>query len=452
MDPPEYAHAAELVQHQQWNDALQVIRPLLAEYPDSPKLLNLEGLALLGAGESDSARHAFEQALALNPTFAPASKNLAILEWTTGAPRAAADTKSALSLNPTDAVLNSYGALAAIERRDAQTALLCLNKAGSATALLPPDLEYRLGLQLAEQGLYRESIPLLQHVLATRGGSWKLRYNLALAQFRAGEFRASIDSLAPLSTQSASSDTLNLLAQAYQKAGEPQQAVDTFRKAITADPLDDANYLDLAALCVDNGALDKAVEVIQAGLDKNPRSTRLHFQLGLLYVLSHNYETAQASFERSAALEPQNDLPRAGMQLATLQENHVDQAIAGLRQQVKERPESAMLWYLLGSALTHGGAPDGSAEQQEAESAYRKALALDPNLAWPYVELGKIYIRQKRPAEAVPLLEKAVQMNVDARPAYYQLAIAFRELNQPDRSKEMLTKVQSLNAREHDSH
>ena len=66
-------------------------------------------------------------------------------------------------------------------------------------------------------------------------------------------------------------------------------------------------------MCVDNGALDKAVEVIQAGLDKNPRSTRLHFQLGLLYVLSHNYETAQASFERSAALEPQNDLPRAGM-------------------------------------------------------------------------------------------------------------------------------------------
>jgi tetratricopeptide (TPR) repeat protein len=169
-------------------------------------------------------------------------------------------------------------------------------------------------------------------------------------------------------------------------------------------------------------------------------------------VLSRNYDRAQAAFEQAALLEPQSDLPQAGMQLASVQQSHLAEAIAGLRQQLKERPKSAVLWYLLGSALTHGGVADKSPEQREAAFAYRKSIDLDPNLSWPYVELGKIYIRLKRPAEAVPLLEKAIRMNAEVRPAYYQLALAYRELNQPERSREMLAKVQSLNARDHENH
>jgi hypothetical protein len=46
------------------------------------------------------------------------------------------------------------------------------------------------------------------------------------------------------------------------------------------------------------------------------------------------------------------------------------------------------------------------------------------------------------------MLEKAIGMNGASRAAYYRLALAYRELNRPERAREMLVKVRGINARE----
>jgi tetratricopeptide (TPR) repeat protein len=93
----------------------------------------------------------------------------------------------------------------------------------------------------------------------------------------------------------------------------------------------------------------------------------------------------------------------------------------------------------------------GSAEKREAAAAYKKAVEADPKLPSPYVELAKIYLAQKLVPQAKALLEAAIRLDPDSRPAYYQLAIAYRDLHEPERSEEMFAKVRELNAREHGS-
>jgi tetratricopeptide (TPR) repeat protein len=450
-EPPEYQEAMRHVQARHWSEALASLRPLLDRYGNNAKVLNLEGLALAGAARIPEACAAFQKALRLHPEFWPALKNLAVVEWNGGLPQAAEHTEAALKTVPADPVLNAYGSLGAIARQDTKLTLDRLQRSGDLVRVLPLELRYKLGVQLGEIGLYPQSISVFEQMLRSGADSPSLRYNLALAQFRAAQYQDSINTLEPLRSKSLASDSLNLLAQAYEHTGQTQKAADTFREAIAKNPKDENNYLDLANLCVDAGLLDKGVSVIDAGLAQLPESARLNFQAGLLQVLSRDFARAEPAFQRAASLQPTGDLPAAAMQLAKIQQSSLDEAIAGLRAELKRKPESGMLWYLLGTALTHGATAHGSAEEQEAAAAYKRAIDVDPKLPWPYVELAKIYLAQKRVPEATALLEAAIRLDPDSRPAYYQLAIAYRELHEPERSEQMFARVRELNAREHGS-
>src|SRR4029077_15455853 len=101
QDPPEYLEAVRLVQQRQWTAALERVHKLNQQYPGNPKVGNLEGLALLGSGNSQRAEAVFQQVVTAHPDFFPALKNLALLEWETNEPVAAANhTAKALQINP----------------------------------------------------------------------------------------------------------------------------------------------------------------------------------------------------------------------------------------------------------------------------------------------------------------------------------------------------------------
>ena len=444
QDPPAYREAMRLVQAQRWDDALEKIAALTAEYPRNPKVQNLEGLAFIGKGDTARAMACFEEALEGSPNFAPALKNLAILEWNSGRrPQAEKHTAEALKMMPRDAVLNAYGVIAALETRDAETAKDRFNLAGDAVSVLPPELESRLAVLLGTHELYAEAIRTDEDMLKRGFDSPLLRYNLGLAQFLAGDYPACIRTLEDARSRKPSSDVLNLLAQAYDKTQQTQKAIDTLREASRLDPLDENNYLDLATLCLDHGAYPLGIEVVQVGLKYKPDSARLLFQLGLLYALSGDFGSAETNFERAAQLQPASDLPTAALDLAAIQQSRLGPAIDDLRAKVKQQPASAVLWYLLGSALIRSGAGEGTAE--EAVAAFRNAIRLDPKLPYSYIELGKIYMRMRKIHDAVPLLESATRLAPRERAPYYQLALAYRELGDEQRSKQMLAKVRKLN-------
>jgi len=118
---------------------------------------------------------------------------------------------------------------------------------------------------------------------------------------------------------------------------------------------------------------------------KNPAALNLHFRLGRALLLqSHdpaNLRDAHKEFEAELALNPSDPVA----------EYEIGQIL-----QAEQNP----------AAATH----------------FEKAAALDPAFAEPLVALAK----SRKPADAVPLLERAVKIQPASESAHYALMMAYR--------------------------
>ena len=443
QDPPEYREAVELVQQQHWQAALDKIQELRQQYPGNPKVGNLEGLALLGTGNVKDAAAAFERVLAARPDFFPARKNLALLKWGTNEPTAFIHTEEALKLSPHDPILNSYAALAALEMKDLVGAKQHLNAAGSAISDLPPEKEARVAFLLGTNGMYADAVHVYTDLLR-RGDGPTLRYNLGLAQYLAGNYDEAIQTLEEGKSREHSADDLNLLAQAYEKNHQTQLAIDRLREAIALFPTDENNYLDLATICIDHNAYPLGIEIVQLGLETLPGSERLLFQLGVLHALSGDFDLARDEFRKAGKLAPGKDLPVAALELADIQQNGRKDTLQELRRNLKQKGDSAILCYLLGSSLVRNGAQPGTPEYAEARAVFQRAIQLDPELPYPYIELGKMYEQAGKILEAIPLFERAAALGPRDPASYYHLARDYQKLNQPQKAAQMLNKLKEI--------
>jgi tetratricopeptide (TPR) repeat protein len=447
QDPPEYSLAVRLVQQQRWAEALKQIHNLRQQYPGNPKVGNLEGLALIGSGDTKGAAASFQRVLAARPDFFPALKNLAILEWELKKPEAVEHTEQGLKISPGDPVLNAYATIPDLQKKNAAVAARHLDQAGAAISAMPPATEMRLAYLLGTRGLYSRAAQVFQDIAVHGGSGPTLSYNLGLAQYLSGDYEGATKTLEEAHARRSSSDTLNLLAQAYEQNKKTQLAIDRLREAITLFPADENNYLDLAAICIDHNSYPLGIEVVQIGLKNRPGSERLLFQLGLLHALSGQFDLARDEFHRAGSMAPAKDLPVAALALADIQQNGHEDPIQELRNNLKQKGDSAILCYLLGSSLVRSGAHPGTPEYSEARSAFQKAIRLDPTLPYPYIELGKMYEQGGKIPEAIPLFEKAAALGTRDPSSYYHLARDYQKLNQPQKADQMLKKLKDLDQR-----
>jgi Flp pilus assembly protein TadD len=80
-----YDCAAAQVARHEFAAAIAALEKLLAASPQDLKALNLLGIALTSAGRPDEGSTRFRQALAVDPAFTPARKNLAVNLFARGA-------------------------------------------------------------------------------------------------------------------------------------------------------------------------------------------------------------------------------------------------------------------------------------------------------------------------------------------------------------------------------
>ncbi len=447
QDPPEYSFAVQLVQQQRWPEALDHIQNLRKQYPGNPKVGNLEGLALLGSGDPNRAAVAFQEVLATRPDFFPALKNLAVLEWSTTKSWATEHTEQALKIEPKDPILNSYAAVTDLKGKNTAAAGQHLDLAGNAVSAMPPEIEMRLAYLLGTNGLYARAARVFEDIVARGGRGPTLTYNLGLAQYLAGDYEDAIHTLEEAESRGHSLDDLNLLAQAYEKNHQTQQAIDRLRQAITLFPTDENSYLDLATICMDHNAYPLGIEIVQLGLKNKPGSEKLLFELGVLHALSGEFDLARDEFHKAGKLAPGKDLPVAALELADIQQNGHNDTLQELRRNLRQKGDSAILCYLLGSSLIRNGAKPGTREYMEARAVFQRAMSLDPKLPYPYIELGKMYEKAGKILEAIPLFEKAAALGPRDPSSYYHLARDYQKLNQPQKAAEMLNKLKEIEQR-----
>jgi eukaryotic-like serine/threonine-protein kinase len=246
-------------------------------------------------------------------------------------------------------------------------------------------------------------------------------------------------------------------------------ALASFERAVAADPDSPLTYAGLAeaqwfkyAASRDKVWLDRTTESVRQAETRNPDLPRVHVVAGLLKANAGWYEQATAEYLRAIELEPINGDAYRRLGEAYRKNNQLGEALASFRKAIEVDPQQYRNFQNLGSFYYQ------RANYEEAAKQFRTAVALGPNeasvhLAMGAVELdlgrldtaeselrtsirlhetpralhtlGLVLMYQKRDAQAIPLMIRALALGPQLYLWWMDLGNAYRRVGRKSDAK-----------------
>lgn len=223
------------------------------------------------------------------------------------------------------------------------------------------------------------------------------------------------------------------------QAGNHQQARWRLNEAATIDPSFTEAVLGLAELNIQMRAIRPAIAALEALAAKQPTESRVHVLLTTAYLANEEplkatdaarkvvallpkdprgpylvgigllaqgkkVEAAQ-HFDAALALAPDFIEPLAYLVATALAERKPDAALERVKQQITRVPASGRLHEVLGSVYVARG------QAKLAETAFLKALELEPTLVGAYLSLSQLYVASGKHDEALATLNEVLKAN-----------------------------------------
>ena len=228
-----------------------------------------------------------------------------------------------------------------------------------------------------------------------------------------------------------------------------EQAAALFEKALQIDPgfapgwvaLGEAHSAQAALSLVPAGdGYSRAAREIETALQLDNKLGEALSALGRIKMLyNRDWAAANSYFQRALELEPGNARLIRRMGNLAMFQGDSGKAIGLFSRSIEIDPLNTGGYYDLGMALYY------KARYDEAEVAFKKRLALDPNRIMTHSRLSQIYLLAGRAAEA---LREAIQEK-DAAYRLYGQALVYHALGQKSQSdanlNELISRFQADN-------
>ena len=167
-------------------------------------------------------------------------------------------------------------------------------------------LQTATGVLLARNHLYQPAIQHFEAALQLNPESDDVKFDLAEAYFRAGNYAQALGSAETISESAQKDDAfLALLGDIQAHLGNTDDAIATFHRALDHSPDNDQYYLSLALALLRRADVTEAKLTLSQGLARIPNSGKLLWGMGLVAVLEGRQAEAANRFERSVDLLPE---------------------------------------------------------------------------------------------------------------------------------------------------
>ena len=232
-------------------------------------------------------------------------------------------------------------------------------------------------------------------------------YNrLGLCQMELGQFADAVTSFQE--ALKGIPDDVNItykMAQSYEKAGQLDQAAETYYKLAELSP-DDARIYYNTVINMYNAAKmpEKAAEAANKMIELNPNDPDALFNLGFMFVQMKKYEEAIEIFDKVIALTPEMEYAH----------------------------------------LNKGFSLYSLKRYSDAIKAYSDTVELFPENADAWMFLGMSQMQLKRWANAVEPLRKSIELRPESGNSYYNLAICYLNLKDNYSARDIYNKLQSV--------
>jgi tetratricopeptide (TPR) repeat protein len=342
-----------------------------------------------------------------------------------------------------------------------------------------PGINLEIGQLLYQLGRYSEALAHLQKVTAAEPKDASAWHQVGYAAFYSGRFdlaeeafRQEID----LGRDDAASR--GALAATLRQLQQPQAALELGQEALASSPdpaLRQRLHRMIGTWMEESGDLEGALVHLQQAVEANPEDAVAQYNLGLVFVCRGQYGAALAHLRIASRVEPEDadiwallgEAARLSGALRTGRQA-LEKAIA-LRAGVSEwEAELALVLHRLGQpkgaieyahralqhaldaksrssahtvlAHAHSTLGDDEAELRHREEAVRAA----PDLAVGHHNLGVIYYRQRRLADAIRCLKQATTLAPEDADAWYALGLAARDAGEYALAQEALQRAVAL--------
>ena len=444
----QFAPIASALQNNQFEQALELLRPALQASPANAQLWAMQGTAYAGEGNTKEALQAFHKALKISPNYAPALEGAIQIEFEGGDPAAIPLLQRILRLRPEDVTSHAMLAILEYQQNDCPAAIPHFEKAQSLFESKPPAL-HAYAVCLVKEKQYDRAIKIFQHSLALNPDDEKERHLLASVQLMAKEPNDALTTLQPLLQKSTPDiETLELASSAYEANKDTDRAVSTLRQAILLDPQNVNLYLDFANICYAHGSFKVGIDVINDGLALQPNAAPLYFARGVLYVQRSEYEKGEADFEKAYELDPTQSLSVAAQGLAAAQQHDITRALQTIKDSLAKKPNDPVLLYMLADILSTKNAGPDTDEFELALHSAQKAVELQPSLGVAHAVLGKLYLQAEQYNETASECRKALESDPNDQQSVYHLIQALRKTGNTADIPQLLKRFASLREQE----
>ena len=189
------------------------------------------------------------------------------------------------------------------------------------------------------------------------------------------------------------------------------------------NPLND--LLDEAQAALDRNDYEAAIPPLQKFLAEKPDVPYAHFQLAYAYTALKRSEEARAEYEKCVALDPRMAEAQLNLGMLIL-EKEPGAAVPALQKAAELLPSQSRPRYLLGIAQERSGDLKGAADSFEG------AWRLDPKDVDSLLQLGRIYLNTKHPAEAEKKFREARGLDPKSPEALHGLALSLDAQKKPE--------------------
>jgi tetratricopeptide (TPR) repeat protein len=394
-------------------EAAVQLEKLLPSVPQSFEVHELLGLVYAAQSQDAKANEHLEKAVRLNPNSGAARTNLA-------------------------ANLSRLGKLGPAEEQ--------FRKA----AQLEPenfDANHNLGEVYVRAGKVAEATPFLEKAQRIDPSSYDNGYDLSLAYLLTGQTKNARELILALLQQKNTAELHNLLAEVEEKDGNFVAAANEFEIAAHMDP-SESNLFDWASELLVHRTLEPSIEIFRQATERYPQSSRLAIGLGMALYSLGKYDDAVVSLLRAADLSPSD--PRIYPFLSRAFDSspgQADEVIKRFRRFAELQPRNGRALYYYAMSLWKGKrAQDPSLDLHQIESLLTKSIELDPTLADAQLQLGNLYSDQSKYTDAIPHYKRALALNTDLADAHYRLGQAYVRTGEKDRAQQELQVYQQLRA------
>lgn len=286
-------------------DAISELEQLVKKYPQAPRIHYQLALAYITGNQVNDSLNQLHEAVDLNPNFLEANFLLAQLELKTGDVESALIILKELTQRQPDLIQAKIYLADAYRLQNDYNDALTIYEQLEKTFPKDPDIPLLAGSTFVQQLNEAAARQEFDHALQIDPGNVTAQEELAqldLADKQYSSAQERVEQIISKNQQLAQPQIL--LAKIFLAEGQTNQAEATLEKAIALPGGSSVNML-LAQLYYYSNQNQKALNIINAMLQKNPKDTTSLMLAGIIRSEQKDYQEAADSYEKLLAINPQ---------------------------------------------------------------------------------------------------------------------------------------------------